>query len=228
MPSALWACCSLNWLAAEALPSKLCALQKEKQQRAIERREVGNLAGRCDPREGVPVLYLILSLPQSQGLLFIQRSNVWHFLPGGKPDPLFLWAAVSPAQQTPYIHLSAADRATFRLLHGFIIARSTILISTAECSGQAGSKLLLLQLQIKIRDTDSCCCCWIQLQTSPKTLRHLNQRSFNNATCKFAVLSTAILWGCLVWKVIGHWEMAHHYKVKSNGLLWSLEKDQTS
>lgn len=45
--------------------------------------EVGNLAGRYNPREGVPVLYLILSLSQSQGLLFIQRSNVWHFLLGG-------------------------------------------------------------------------------------------------------------------------------------------------
>lgn len=83
VPATLCECCFLNWLAAEALSSKLCALQKEKQKRAIERREVGNLAGRCDPREGVPVLYLILSLPQSQGLLFIQHSNVWHFLPGG-------------------------------------------------------------------------------------------------------------------------------------------------
>lgn len=174
MPSTLCACCFLNWLAAEAVSSKLCALQKEKQKRAIERREVGNLAGRCDPREGVPVLYLILSLPQSQGLLFIQRSNVWHFLPGGKPDPLFLWAAVSPAQQTSYIHLSAADGATFRLLHSFIIARSRILISTSECSVKTCSKLVLLQLQIKIRDADSGCCCWTQLQTLPKTLRHLN------------------------------------------------------
>lgn len=113
-------CCFLNWQAAEALSSKLCALQKEKQKRAIERREVGNLAGRCDPREGVPVLYLILSLPPSQGLLFIQLSNVWHFLPGGKPDPLFLRAAVSPAQQTSYIHLSAVqllDSCTASSLH---------------------------------------------------------------------------------------------------------------
>lgn len=87
-----YACCFLNWLAAEALSAELCDLQKEKQKRAIEQREVGNLAGRSDPREGVPVLYLILSLPQSQGLLFIQHSNVWHFLPGrwGGPDPLFL------------------------------------------------------------------------------------------------------------------------------------------
>lgn len=81
--------------------SKIDHSWSKKQKRAIGWREAGNHVGWCDPREGVPVLYLILSLPQSQGLLFIQLSNVRHFLPGGEPNPLFLRAAVSLAQIQP-------------------------------------------------------------------------------------------------------------------------------
>lgn len=92
---------------------------------------------------------------------------------GGEPDPLFLRAAVSPAQQTSYIHLSAADGATFRILHCFIIACCRILISTSECSLKSRSKLILLQLQVKIRDTDSGCSCWTRFQTFPIALRRL-------------------------------------------------------
>lgn len=50
--------------------SKIDHSWSEKQKRAIEWREVGNHVSRRDPREGVPVLYLILSLPQSGSSIY--------------------------------------------------------------------------------------------------------------------------------------------------------------
>lgn len=87
--------------------SKIDHSWRKKQKRAIKWREVGNHVSRRDPREGVPVLYLILSLPQSQGLLFIQRSNVRHFLPGGNlihcfSELLCHWLSFNRQQHRPF------------------------------------------------------------------------------------------------------------------------------
>lgn len=68
----------------------------------------GRPCHQCDPREGVPVLYLALSLYKVRAFYLYSTVMFGISFEGGECEPLFSLAAVRLAQQAPCVEMSEA------------------------------------------------------------------------------------------------------------------------
>lgn len=100
--------------------------QRGKQKRAIKWRG-GRPCYRCDPREGVPVLYLTLSLYKVRAFYLYSTVMFGISFEGGECEPLLSLAAVRLAQQAPCIEMSAPCRSICSIC--FIYHSQTIICS---------------------------------------------------------------------------------------------------